>query len=114
MRAVSLHSPPFPSRFLSHFCSLSSLPVSPTPEAIPLASTPELPSKLQMLPLPHCMMSSPRPWEVASIDGDIMEVDAPVVTIPSTLGLPPLIDGDISHTDDPMEVDDPEGVVSLD
>jgi hypothetical protein len=27
---------------------------------------------------------------------------------------PPSIDGDISHTDDLMELDDPEGVVSLD
>jgi hypothetical protein len=30
------------------------------------------------------------------------------VTVPSTLGLPPSIDGDISHADDPMELDDPE------
>jgi hypothetical protein len=37
------------------------------------------------------MLPSPRPWD-----------------------FPPSIDGDVSHEDSPMELDEPEGAVSLD
>jgi hypothetical protein len=37
-----------------------------------------------------------------------MQLEGVDVTVPSALGLPPSIDGDISRADDPMELDDPE------